>query len=87
MYKYTHKDNYWEWHLNGEEDIYFCTDEDGEGVFKIDPCRNSRDQLTGTCQFSVRGLSEKYARHKIREFMRDTLYELCHTDEDYANWR
>ena len=28
MYKYTHKDNYWEWHLNGEEDIYFCTDED-----------------------------------------------------------
>ena len=86
MYKYTHKDNYWEWHLNGEEDIYFCTDKDGEGVFKIDPCRNSRDQLTGTCQFSVRGLSEKYARRKIRDFMRGTLYELCHTDEDYANW-
>lgn len=80
MYKYTHTDNYWEWRFNGDEDTYFCTNKEGEGVFMVDLCRNSREQLTGTCQFSVRGLSEKYARHKIREFMRDTWYERRYTD-------
>ena len=58
MFRYTHDGNYWEWH------------ESGEGVFVVDLCRNSRKQLTGTCQFSVRGLSEKYARRKIRKFMK-----------------
>lgn len=71
MFKYTHTDNYWEWCESGEEDIYFCTNKNGDGVFVVDPCRNSRKQLTGTMQFSVHGLSEKYAQRKIREFMKD----------------
>lgn len=71
MFRYTHDGNYWEWRESGEEDIYFCTNKAGEGVFVVDLCRNSRKQLTGTMQFSVHGLSEKYARRKIRKFMKD----------------
>lgn len=78
--RYMHIDNYWQWWVSNEKDVYYCTDDDGEGVFRIDQRRNNRDQLTGTLQFSVRGLSEEYAKRKIKAFMRDRMWGLGYED-------
>ena len=46
---------------------YFCTNDDGDGVFCVDLKRNTRDQILGTCQFSVAGLKDP--RAKIRRYV------------------
>lgn len=49
--------------------------------------------MTGTDQFSVRGLSEKYAKKKILDFMKNHLWSLGYeyeepmTAEEYASIR
>ena len=58
----------WKWYI-GNDDVYFCTNNDGEGIFEIDCYRNNRRQLTGTMQFSVRGLKESSVKAKIRKWM------------------
>lgn len=49
------------------EDEYYCTNKDGEGLFKVCISRNSRSQLIGTCDFSVRGLKDDSKKAKIRK--------------------
>lgn len=69
MYQYTQNGNFWEWHKVGNDDICYCTNTNGDGVFLIDSGQNLRKQLTGT--FSVHGLTENSAKRKIRAFMKD----------------
>nr|DAX97508.1 MAG TPA: hypothetical protein [Caudoviricetes sp.] len=58
----------WKWYMRND-DVYFCTNNDGDGIFEVNPCRNSRHQLMGTMQFSIRGLKENSAKAKIRRWM------------------
>ena len=37
---------------------YYCTNNDGEGLFFVDLKNNERWQVLGTCQFSLRGLKD-----------------------------
>lgn len=57
----------WYWHswTDGKDSAgdwykkkYFCTNSDGEGLFVVYPERNERQQLLGTCQFSLAGLKD-----------------------------
>ena len=61
----------WIWRIKGEENRYFTTNPDGEGIFKVSfsPLGGTRKQLTGTCQFSLSGLSDRWAEKKIRQWM------------------
>ena len=68
-FRYTHDGDSWQWRALGEEGVYYRTDKYGDGVFRID--QNGCRQLTGTLDFSVCGLSEKYAKRKILEFMKN----------------
>ena len=49
------------------ESEYYCTNRDGEGLFYVNVERNTRHQLVGTCDFSVRGLTKDGARKKLRK--------------------
>ena len=51
------------------EDCYYATNDYGQGVFYIDQVENERKQITGTSQFSIRGLKPKSAKNKIRRFV------------------
>lgn len=66
------------WLVDGEkvtcfvdEYRYYETNRDGEGVFVINVKRNDRKQLTGTCQFSVYGLTDKAKKAKLRKWLYD----------------
>lgn len=61
----------WMWYWNSwkENDVYYCTNSDGEGIFIVDIGRNERKQILGTCQFSLVGLKDP--RRKIRSWMND----------------
>lgn len=64
----------WRWTIGDEEDRYFTTNSEGEGIFEVSfytPCGDRR-QLTGTLQFSVKGLSDGWAKRKIRRWMVET---------------
>lgn len=93
LFRYAHDGDSWQWWARGEDGVYYRTDDDGEGVFRIDQYRNDCDQMTGTDQFSVRGLSEKYAKKKILDFMKNHLWSLGYeyeepmTAEEYASIR
>lgn len=81
LYRYTHDGDYWQWWVRDNDYVYYCTDENGEGVYRIDHRRNSRQIYAGTDQFSVHGLSEKYAKHKILDFMKNNL--MFETEDEY----
>lgn len=49
------------------DNIYYCTNREGDGLFRVDVARNDRKQLKGTCQFSVAGLKDKSKKAKIRK--------------------
>lgn len=51
------------------ENQYYCTDKIGNGVFFVDLSRNDRHQITGTCQFSVRGLKQESKKSKLRRWI------------------
>ncbi len=69
MLRYRNEGKYWEW-TGYDFDRYFCTNDEGEGIFFVDLCANSRRQLEGTCQFSLSGLKDPKA--KIRKWMKAT---------------
>lgn len=48
------------------EDEYYCTNSEGEGLFKVRISRNSRSQLIGTCDFTTRGLKDESKKAKMR---------------------
>ena len=49
------------------DNIYYCTNKEGDGLFRVNVEHNSRNQLKGTCQFSVHGLKDKSKKAKIRK--------------------
>ena len=53
--------------------VYYCTNKDGEGLFRVDLQRNDRRQLKGTCQFSVYGLKNKSKKAKIKKTVQEYL--------------
>ena len=65
----------WEWwkleDLEEGEDTpncYYCTNDEGNGVFLINSRANDRKQLVGTCEFSLVGIKDP--RGKIRKYMK-----------------
>ena len=70
---YKQDGNRFEWHWKSTEtetgwySFYFTTDDNGNGVFRVDLEANDRRQLVGTCDFSLSGLKDP--RAKIRRFM------------------
>ena len=60
--------------INGErirawvnDDCFWTTNDDGEGLFFVDLPKNSRRQYIGHCDFSVRGLTDKSKKAKMRK--------------------
>lgn len=53
-----------------DERYYYETNREGEGVFFVDTERGTRKQLTGTCQFSVWGLTDKSKKAKLRKWIK-----------------
>ena len=51
------------------EDAYFTTNSEGEGIFRVDQVKNSRSQIAGTCEFSIRGIKPASAKRKLRNFI------------------
>ena len=74
---YEHDGYKWLWWRKSWEDetgytpTYYSTNRDGEGLFWVDLRKNSYKQLSGTCQFSIRGLKESSVRAKIRRLMNE----------------
>ena len=68
--RYTKEGNRWEWTTDKDWDIYYCTNDEGYGMFRIDSVKNERKQLEGTLQFNVSGLTDASAKRKIREYMK-----------------
>ncbi len=66
---YTKEGNRWEWTTDADGDIYYCTNNEGYGIFRIDSIRNQSKQLEGTLEFSVSGLTDASAKRKIRKYM------------------
>jgi hypothetical protein len=64
----------WTWYIEGDDDKYFQTSNDGEGIQEILLNRNERKDLEGTCQFSVRGVSDSWAKRKIRDWMNNNCW-------------
>lgn len=58
------------WREDGDERYCYATNSYGDGVFKYDDYNAGSRQLTGTCQFSIYGLTKSSARRKIRSFMK-----------------
>lgn len=71
---YTKEEKLWRWEVSGEENRYYCTNSKGEGIFEVSfsPLGGDRRQLTGTCQFDLSGLSDAWAKKKIRKWMEET---------------
>ena len=67
MFRYVFKEDSFEVRAYVSESKYYCTNAEGEGLFVVDTSKNSRQQLIGTCDFSLRGLSREYAKRKLRD--------------------
>jgi hypothetical protein len=57
----------WELHEVGNVGFYFTTNNTGKGLTIVYPYRNDRKDILGTLQFSVSGLSDSYAKRKMRK--------------------
>lgn len=74
---YEHDGNQWNWWRESWEEEpgypkgYYCTNGNGEGLFYVNLKNGDRNQLSGTCQFSLCGLKDNSARAKIRRMMND----------------
>lgn len=55
------------WDKDTDGDRYFCTNNEGEGIFLVDLTRNDRKQLVGTCDFTLNGV--KNPKAKVRRWM------------------
>ena len=68
MLTYANYGNCWKWwDKDTDGDRYFCTNDNGEGIFFVDLTRNDRKQLVGTCDFTLNGVKDPKA--KIRKWM------------------
>lgn len=54
------------WRVNDTDPFCYATNREGDGIFQHWD-NGSVKQLTGTCQFSVYGLTKGSARAKIRK--------------------
>lgn len=54
-----------------DERYYYYTNKGADGVFVLKCRTGETHQITGTCQFSVWGLTKGAARAKIRRFMEE----------------
>lgn len=61
VYDWYVEGNYVQASISGS-DTYFCTGEDGHGLFKINCAANSRCQILGTADFSVVGVKDKIGK-------------------------
>ena len=59
----------WEWRWTDNNDAYWTTNDEGDGVFIVTLSRNERRQVVGTCDFSLNGLTPESAKRKIRKWM------------------
>ena len=57
----------WTWWIPVDDynDDCYETNRDGEGIFQVNEATLERTQITGTCQFSLRGCSRSAAYHRI----------------------
>ena len=78
MKKLTYeKDGYaWKWYIKGDS-CYYCTNSDGDGIFVVN---YNRRQLIGTAQFSLHGLTDKSAKQKIHQWMKNYQHVLDEED-------
>lgn len=69
---YYNKDGYkWSWTHDPDWSRYYTTNSEGEGLFIVDLKRNERQQILGTCQFSLRELKDH--KRSIRKYMTETM--------------
>lgn len=59
----------WEWRWTDNNDAYWTTNDEGDGVFIVTLSRNERRQVVGTCDFSLNGLNPESAKRKIHRWM------------------
>ena len=57
----------WELYEVGNDDFYFTTNNAGKGFIIVCPYYSDRKDIFGTLQFSVSGLSDSYAKRKLRK--------------------
>ena len=57
----------WELYEVGNDDFYFTTDNTGKGLIIVYPYCSDRKDILGSLQFSVSGLSDSYAKRKMRK--------------------
>lgn len=78
--RWGQKGLYVEWHTESEPEYrYSCTNNSGEGVFHIDLRRNEREQIIGTADYSLAGLSDKQILQRLK--WRYRQYEVLLCDE------
>ena len=68
------------WEVDGEKVVmwvdnarYYCTNDHGCGVFLVNLTWNERKQLTGTCQFTVRGIKPESKIAKLRKWLSEEV--------------
>lgn len=66
---YEKDENRWEWRWSDSDDTYWTTNNEGDGIFIVTLSRNERSQVVGTCDFSLRGMTNESAKRKIRKWM------------------
>lgn len=66
---YEKDEERWEWRWSDSDNVYWTTNSRGEGIFVIDPSQNEEHQILGTCDFSLRGITDESAKRKIRKWM------------------
>ena len=57
------------WEDDRFPNVLFETNKVGDGIFERSVLNGNVRQLVGTCQFSLRGITQKSARAKIRRWM------------------
>lgn len=66
---YEKDGNRWMWRWNDDDNVYWATNNRGDGVFRIDLSRDEKSQVLGTCDFSLHGMTDESAKRKIRRWM------------------
>ena len=64
---YKKDESRWEMYEVGNDDFYFTTNNSGKGLTIVYPYCNDRKDIFGSLQFSVSGLSDSYAKRKLRK--------------------
>lgn len=43
----------WSWQFEGDDDVFYETGKDGDGIWMYNVRKNDRKQIAGTCQFTA----------------------------------